>query len=121
DHDRPLACHRLWLRAGRPEGGRARRAVFEGRGPEQAGRLEGPPHREADRQDLPPAPRAGRTARRMTLNIEIPETLLPLLQPYRYKSIRGGRGSAKSHTVARLLVVLGTARKLNVACCREIQ
>lgn len=55
------------------------------------------------------------------LRVDIPEPLLPLLQPYRYKSIEGGRGSAKSHTVARLLVVLGASRRLNVACCREIQ
>lgn len=55
------------------------------------------------------------------MQIEIPDRLLPLLEPYRYKSIEGGRGSAKSHTVARLLVAMGTSRKLNVACCREIQ
>ena len=55
------------------------------------------------------------------MDVRIPDPLLPLLEPYRYKSVEGGRGSAKSHTIARLLVVLGTTRKLNVACCREIQ
>lgn len=55
------------------------------------------------------------------MQIEIPELLLPMLEPRRYKSLEGGRGSGKSHTAARLLVALGTTRKLNVACCREIQ
>ena len=56
------------------------------------------------------------------LRIEIPETLLPLIQQRkRYKSIRGGRGSAKSHTIARALLALGLTRPLRVACCREIQ
>lgn len=55
------------------------------------------------------------------LRVEIPDLLLPLLEPYRYKSIEGGRGSAKSHTVVRILLVLGMSRPLRIACCREIQ
>ena len=55
------------------------------------------------------------------MRVEIPEPLLPLLQPYRYKSIEGGRGSAKSHTVARLLLILGLTKPLRIACCREVQ
>jgi len=36
----------------------------------------------------------------MNLNIKTPRWSLPLLQPARYKGIKGGRGSGKSHFVA---------------------
>lgn len=39
----------------------------------------------------------------------------------RYKSIRGGRGSTKSHTVARCLIAMSMERPLRIVCCREIQ
>lgn len=39
----------------------------------------------------------------------------------RYRAVHGGRGSAKSHTVADALVVHATSRKLRILCCREIQ
>lgn len=57
------------------------------------------------------------------MKIQIPDKLLPLItERKRYKSIRGGRGSAKSHTVARCLLALASSRpRLRVACCREIQ
>lgn len=35
--------------------------------------------------------------------------------------LEGGRGSAKSHSVARLLLFLGEERKLRIVCGREIQ
>src|SRR5690606_36341360 len=54
---------------------------------------------------------------------QIPEKQLPLItERRRYKSIRGGRGSGKSHTVARALLALGASRPgFRVACCREVQ
>lgn len=57
------------------------------------------------------------------IDLQIPEKLLPLItERRRYKSIRGGRGSGKSHTVARALLALGASReRLRVACCREVQ
>lgn len=57
------------------------------------------------------------------IDLEIPEKLLPVLtERKRYKSIRGGRGSGKSHTVARGLLALGASRPgFRVACCREVQ
>lgn len=57
------------------------------------------------------------------IDLQIPEKLLPVLtEEKRYKSIRGGRGSGKSHTVARALLALGASRPgFRVACCREVQ
>lgn len=50
-----------------------------------------------------------------------PSKLKPLFQPFRYKIVRGGRGSGKSWNVARALLVLGTNRPLRILCTREIQ
>ena len=55
------------------------------------------------------------------MKLQIPDKLLPLLKPVRFKSIEGGRGSAKSHTVARLFIVMAYSRKVRILCCREIQ
>jgi len=57
-----------------------------------------------------------------TLSLETPDVYLPLLKPARYKGAFGGRGSAKSHTFAemlleRCLMHLGT----RWACVREYQ
>jgi phage terminase large subunit len=57
----------------------------------------------------------------MQTELTIPDKLEPLLQPKRYKVVYGGRGSAKSWTVARILLALGATRCLRVLCCREIQ
>lgn len=53
--------------------------------------------------------------------VEIPAKLLPLFQQHRYKVIHGGRGSAKSWSVARALVSLAASRPLRVLCARETQ
>jgi phage terminase large subunit len=53
--------------------------------------------------------------------IEIPQKLLPLFQPKRYKVIHGGRGSAKSWSVARALVSIGATKPIRVLCARETQ
>ena len=57
------------------------------------------------------------------IDLQIPEKLVPVLTlPRRYKSIRGGRGSAKSHTVGRLVLAKAASTpRLRVACCREVQ
>ena len=55
------------------------------------------------------------------LRVEIPEPLLPLFQPNRYKVLYGGRGSAKSWSVARALVTLAASKPLRVLCARETQ
>ena len=41
-------------------------------------------------------------------NVKFPDRLSFLFEPKRYKVIRGGRGSAKSWSVARALLIKGT-------------
>ena len=53
--------------------------------------------------------------------VRLPKKLEPLAGPARYKVLYGGRGSAKSWSVARLLLVKGAERKLRILCTREIQ
>lgn len=55
------------------------------------------------------------------VQLELPEKLLPLLQPRRFKILHGGRGGAKSHTVAQVLIMLSMQRKLRILCVREVQ
>ena len=45
----------------------------------------------------------------------------PFLKPSRYKGAWGGRGSAKSHFFATLLIVRMIASKTDAVCIREIQ
>ena len=58
----------------------------------------------------------------MALNLEIPEKLLPIFSAKeRFIDLYGGRGSAKSWTVADLLIVKGYQKKKRNLCTREIQ
>ncbi len=41
--------------------------------------------------------------------------------PCRYKVLYGGRGSGKSHQVARALIVMATQKPLRILCTRELQ
>ncbi len=52
---------------------------------------------------------------------ELPKQLEFLKEPHRYKVIYGGRGGAKSWTVARYLLALGVSRTIRVVCAREIR
>ena len=55
-------------------------------------------------------------------NIEFPKKLLPLLfGRYMYKVTHGGRGSAKSWSFARALLLKGLQKSLRVLCAREYQ
>lgn len=54
------------------------------------------------------------------LEIEIAEAFVPLLSPKRIKSYYGGRGSAKSHEFAEILVMEAT-RGTPILCAREFQ
>lgn len=45
----------------------------------------------------------------------------PLLSPARYKGAHGGRGSAKSHFFAGLLIEECISRKTDAVCLREVQ
>lgn len=46
---------------------------------------------------------------------------MPLFQPRRYKVLYGGRGSSKSQTIARALILLGKQSVRRVLCGREFQ
>lgn len=53
--------------------------------------------------------------------ILIPKAYTFLRQPKRYKILYGGRDGAKSHNIARTLLIMGTERPLRIVCAREIQ
>lgn len=55
------------------------------------------------------------------LRIELPRKLEFLLKPYRYKVCYGGRGGAKSHSIARVLLAKGLSEKTRILCARELQ
>ena len=56
------------------------------------------------------------------LTPEFPAKLVPELFTYhRYKVLYGGRGAARSWSIARALLLRGVERPLRVLCCREYQ
>lgn len=55
------------------------------------------------------------------VELEIPDSLVPLLEPKQFKVLYGGRGSTKSHTVAQMFVMLSMQAKHRILCVREIQ
>jgi len=52
---------------------------------------------------------------------KLPYYAAKLLEPHRYKVIKGGRGSGKSFTVAKLLLMRGVQEKRFILCAREFQ
>lgn len=57
----------------------------------------------------------------MEINLDFPEKLGFLFEPKRYKILYGGRGSAKSWSVARALIALSMQNPIRVLCARELQ
>jgi phage terminase large subunit len=55
------------------------------------------------------------------VSVQFPDKLAFLFKPARYKCAYGGRGSAKSWSFARALLVLGAMRRERVLCTREVQ
>ena len=53
--------------------------------------------------------------------VEFPRKMQALFRPRRYKILYGGRGSAKSWSVGRALLVMAAERKIRVLCGRETQ
>lgn len=53
--------------------------------------------------------------------VQIPVKLLPILNPKRFKIMHGGRGGAKSHTVAQILIMLSMQATHRILCVREVQ
>lgn len=57
----------------------------------------------------------------MTIRVEVPKKLKPLLYPKRYKGAYGGRGGAKSHFFAEQVLLKCYTKKTRVVCIREVQ
>lgn len=55
------------------------------------------------------------------VKIPIPEPFKELLKPHRYKIFYGGRGGAKSWSVARALLIKAIERRCRIICAREFQ
>lgn len=55
------------------------------------------------------------------LNVALPEKCGGLFAPHRYKVLWGGRGGAKSWSIARALLVAAMASPLRILCTREYQ
>ena len=55
------------------------------------------------------------------MQVQFPSKLQPLFQAARYKVAYGGRGSAKSWSYARALLIQAAAQPLRVLCTREVQ
>jgi hypothetical protein len=53
--------------------------------------------------------------------LKFPDKFRFLFEPHRNKAAWGGRGSAKSTSFARALLILGRQRKLRILCTREVQ
>lgn len=54
-------------------------------------------------------------------HVQLPEKLEGLFSSHRYKVIRGGRGSAKSWSVARALITRALTQRTQVVCARQFQ
>lgn len=57
----------------------------------------------------------------LKLKADFPEKLEPLFRPAPYKEVHGGRGSAKSWSVGRALLIMGLQKPIRVLCARETQ
>jgi len=57
----------------------------------------------------------------MGIKITLNKKLKPFVKPNRYKVAYGGRGSAKSWTIARMLLLRAMEKPIRVLCTREIQ
>jgi len=56
------------------------------------------------------------------MEVDFPEKLHFLLtEKKRYKGAKGGRGSAKSWSFAKALLILGSSSRLRILCTREVQ
>ena len=53
--------------------------------------------------------------------IKFPKIFKPLNNAKRYKVMHGGRGSSKSWSVARKLILMGANKPLRILCTRELQ
>lgn len=73
--------------------------------------------------DVRPNPQTGRARQSAPAwGTQIPEAFESLFsEEYRIKGYHGGRGGAKSHSVAEALLIRGRNKKLLIGCFREVQ
>lgn len=57
----------------------------------------------------------------MEVEIRIPPIFKRITEPHRTKVFYGGRGSGKSESIARYLLICGMQEPMNILCCREFQ
>lgn len=55
------------------------------------------------------------------MQAEFPDKLAFLFEPKRFKVAHGGRGSSKSWSFARALLIQGASKPLRILCTREVQ
>lgn len=55
------------------------------------------------------------------VNVKLPEIYDGLWEPHRYKVLYGGRGAARSWTIARNLLIRGVQEPTRILCTRELQ
>ncbi len=55
------------------------------------------------------------------INFTLPDKLSEILNPHPYKVLYGGRGGAKSRSIAKTLLLKGTLEKKLILCTRELQ
>lgn len=59
---------------------------------------------------------------RVEIELNIPEKMLPFwTEQCRHKVAHGGRGGAKSHSIARMLLAKGRVKPIRWLCTREVQ
>jgi len=56
-----------------------------------------------------------------SLDVQLPPAFADLLKPARYKIYYGGRGGAKSWSIARALIYIAFKQKVRILCTREYQ
>jgi phage terminase large subunit len=55
------------------------------------------------------------------MKLQLPKYAKALFEKKRFKVLYGGRGSSKSYTIARILLLEGFRRRIRVLCAREFQ
>lgn len=75
----------------------------------------------ADALDDPPAGVGHNEPPEPVVKLEIPDKYHPLLEHHRFKCFYGGRGGAKSHTFAGVLIAKAHVEKHLILCTRQYQ
>src|SRR5437762_5500288 len=66
-------------------------------------------------------PARAQKAKAIDVDAPFPPKMQALFRPKRYKILPGGRGGAKSWSVARALLLIAAKKKTRILCARETQ